>query len=128
MTWPGWGDVLPTLALLLGLAASVAGVCWALVRLFLPVAAKAAQDAADALYERLRDNDFKHVEDRVAIGLEAVNKRLDGIDGRLDRMEDRTGKRLGRMEAVLEDVRRNVAVLAAGVGVRGQTSDGPESG
>ena len=85
MTWPGWSDILPTVALLVGLAGSVAGVCWVLLRLFQPFAERAADD----LYERLKGNDFKHVDD----GLKAVGDRIDRVQkdfgGRLDRMDKR---------------------------------------
>ena len=97
MTWPDWGDVLPTLALLVGLAGSVAGAFWALLRMFQPVAERAARDAVDTLYERLRANDFKHVED----GLKALGDRIDrmreDVGERLDRADKRLGDRLDRM-------------------------------
>ena len=102
MTWPTFSDVLPILTLL----AAIAGFVWTLGRIFRPW-------MAEALYERLKNNDFKHVEDRVGAGLEGVSKRLDGIDGRLDRMEARAREERGEMRSALEDVRRNVAVLAA---------------
>ena len=69
MTWPGWGDLLPSMTLV----ATIAGLLWAVVRLLVrPVAENAASEAekraakatratVDALYERLRANDFRHV-------------------------------------------------------------------
>jgi len=89
MTWPAWGDVLPALALLVGLAGSIAGAFWALMRRFQPVADRAARDAVDGLYDRLKANDFKHVED----GLRALGDRIDRMredfGGRLDRSDNR---------------------------------------
>ena len=97
MTWPDWGDVLPTLALLVGLAGSVAGAFWALLRMFQPVAERAARDATDTLYERLKANDFKHVEH----GLKALGDRIDrmreDVGGRLDRADKRLADQLDRM-------------------------------
>ena len=109
MTWPTFGDVLPILTVL----AAVAAFVWTLGRIFRPWMGEEARKANEALYERLKNNDFKHVEDRVAVGLEGVNKRLDGIDGRLDRMEVRAQEERNEMRPALEEVRRNVAVLAA---------------
>ncbi len=91
MTWPDWGDVFPTLALLVGMAGSVAGAFWALLRMFQPVAERAARDAVDSLYARLKANDFKHVED----GLRAIGDRL-------DRMREEVGGRLDRADKRLE--------------------------
>jgi len=97
MTWPAWGDVLPALALLVGLAGSIAGAFWALMRMFQPVADRAARDAVDGLYDRLKANDFKHVED----GLRALGDRIDRMredfGGRLDRSDNRLKDGLDRM-------------------------------
>lgn len=61
---------------------------------------------APSLYERLRANDFKHVEDGIGDGLAVVNTRLDGIDSRLDRMDSRARDERAAMEArILEAVR-----------------------
>ena len=55
MTWPGWGDILPSVTLVVGLAGSVAGLCWALVRLLVqPVAEKAASEAEKRSAEATR--------------------------------------------------------------------------
>ena len=71
MTWPGWGDILPSVMLL----ATIAALLWAVVRLLVqPVAERAASEAekrsaastrlaVDGLYDRLKGNDFRHVED-----------------------------------------------------------------
>ena len=102
MTWPTFGDVLPILTLL----AAVAGFVWTLGRIFRPWMGEEARKANDALYQRLKNNDFKHVEDRVALGLEGINERL-------DRMEARAREDRSEVRTALEEVRRNVAVLAA---------------
>ena len=97
MNWPDWGDVLPTLALLIGMAGSVVAAFWALLRMFQPVAERAARDAMDTLYERLKANDFRHVED----GLKAFGDRIDrmreDIGGRLDRWDKRLEGGFDRM-------------------------------
>ena len=116
MTWPGWGDILPSVTLV----ATIAALLWAVVRLLIrPVAKQAANEAerrsaettrqaVDGLYERLKNNDFSHVED----GLKAVGDRLDrarqerkDIETRIredrEAMEARLGGRIERMEARL---------------------------
>ena len=113
MNWPDWGDVLPTLALLIGMAGSVVGAFWALLRMFQPVAERAARDAVDSLYERLKANDFRRVED----GLKALGDRIDRmgedicgrldrwdkrLEGRIDRMGENIGERLDRWDKRLE--------------------------
>ena len=64
------------------------------------------RDGNEVLYERLKANDFKHVEDRIGDGLAGVNTRLDGLDSRLDRMDSRARDDRAAMEArILEAVR-----------------------
>ena len=64
----------------------------------------------DDLYERLKSNDFKHVEDA-----------MNAIGDRIDRMDVRTEARLKRMETrILEAVRGRPDALAQ------PTSPGPE--
>ena len=58
----------------------------------------------ETLYEQLESNDFREVED----GMKAIRERMDRMDGRLrEAREERRG-----IAAVVEDVRRTVAVLA----------------
>lgn len=122
MTWPGWGDLLPSMTLV----ATIAGLLWAVVRLLVrPVAEKAASEAekraakatratVDALYERLKANDFRHVEE----GLKALGDRIDGVGrdfgGRLDRTDKRIagvredfGGRFDRMDKRIAGVRKD---------------------
>ncbi len=101
MTWPGWGDILPSIAMLTGFGGSVAGVCWALMRLLRPLAENVARDASDNLYERLKKNDFRHMEDSLQALGERLDGRMDGLDGRVDGLDGRMDgldKRLDRME------------------------------
>lgn len=109
MTWPGWGDILPSMTLV----ATIAGLLWAVVRLLVrPVAGKAAtetekraakstQATVDGLYERLKANDFRHVEE----GLKALGDRIEGVredfGGRIDGVREDFG---GRMDGVREDL------------------------
>ena len=97
MTWPEWGDVLPTLALLVGVAGSVAGAFWVLLRMFQPVAERAARDAVDSLYDRLKTNDFKHVEDGLKTLGDRIDRMREDIGGRLDRADQRLESGLDRM-------------------------------
>ena len=126
MTWPGWGDILPSVALLVGLAGSVAGLCWALVRLLVrPVAEKAASEAekrsaeatrlaVDGLYQRLKENDFRHVED----GLKALEDRIDearkDFGQRLEGVETQLGARLDRARQDRKDMEGRLMAAIVG--------------
>lgn len=102
MSWPGWGDILPTVTLV----STIAGLLWVVVRLVVvPVvdravsevekrAAETTRVAVDGLYERLKANDFRHVDE----GFSALGARMDRMDRRMDRMD-------GRIEGVRKDVR-----------------------
>lgn len=72
----GWDDVLQWLALIAGVAASLAGVAWGLESIFRPWMRNEVRDGIEALYERVRANDFKHVEDRIGHGLAGVRQAL----------------------------------------------------
>ena len=126
MTWPGWTDVLPLLTVI----AALLGAAWAWARLSDRTVSRAvekagkestdaARQATDDLYERLRTNDFQHVEAEIESGLKAVGERLDRVEahGREDRkaMEARIADRMGRMEGRL---------LAA---IQGRAPEAPES-
>lgn len=111
MNWPGWGDVLPMLAVI----GALIGAAWSWAKLSDRTvsravekagreAEKAAEASADRLYERLRGTDFRHVEE----GMKAIEDRVGRMDGRLrDALAEVRG-----IGAVVEDVRRTVAVLA----------------
>jgi len=138
MTWPGWGDILPSIAMLAGFGGSVAGVCWALMRLFRPLAENVARDACDNLYERLKKNDFRHMEDSLqALGdrldarmggldgrtdgldqrMDGLDGRMDGLDKRMDRMEKRIGERFDRARQDRKEM--EARLMEAIVGHRG---------
>ena len=114
MDWLAWSDVARLLAAVAGvLAAAVAGL-WTLGRMFRPWMRDAAREAAESLYVRLKENDFKLVEDRIDEGLRDVSDRLERVEGRAqaDRAALRKdfGDQLGRMEArILEAVRERGA-------------------
>lgn len=117
--WPGWGDVLPLLAAAVGFAAVLAGLLWTAGRIFRPWMRDAARAEADRLADKLATNDFPHVEARIKRAADGIGERLDGLDGRLDRMDGRMETALAEarkerrdLAAVLEEVRRTVAVLA----------------
>ena len=106
MTWPGWTDVLPLLAALLAAVVALVGGLAAMARMARPWMREAAKEATEALYDRLKSNDFKHLEDRIGEGLRNVSDRLDRA--REDRAAQRKdfGDRLERTEArILEAVR-----------------------
>ena len=106
MTWPGWSDVLPLLAALLAAVAALVGGLAALARLARPWMREAAKGATEALYERLKSNDFKHLEDRIGDGLQSVNERLDRVESRISERLDRARADRQAMEArILEAVR-----------------------
>ena len=71
----------------------------------------AAQDAADGLYERLKNNDFRHIED----GVKALGDRIERVDARRREdtaaMEARIGDRIDRMGGRIE--RMEARLLAA---------------
>ena len=124
MMWPGWGDILPSIAMLTGFGGSVAGVCWALMRLFRPLAENVARDACDNLYERLKKNDFRHMEDSLQAIEERLDARMDGLDGRMDGLDkrmDRMEKRIGeRFDRARQDRKEMEArLMEAIVGHRG---------
>ena len=54
--------------------------------------ARAARAAADDLYDRLKENDFKHLEDR-----------LSQLDNRVGRVEERLTDRMDRVEKRLSN-------------------------
>ena len=107
-----WTEVLRWLALAAGIAASLAGLAWTLGRIFRPWMRNEVRAGNDALYERLKNNDFRHVEDamtKLAERIERVDVRRredraameTRIGERLERMETRIGDRFDRMEAHL---------------------------
>ncbi len=119
MTWPGWGDVLPVLAMVGGVVGSVLGAVWTLARMGDRLVSRAVKEgsgeaakATEALYERLKANDFKHVEAKIDSGLNDVSERMGRVEttARADRqdMEARLGKRLDRVEATVRADRRDM--------------------
>ena len=112
MTWP---DVLRWLALIVGGAASLAGLAWTLGPIFRPWMREAAREAADGLYERLRGNDFRHVEDAMKV----LGDRIERVDAgvREDRaaMEARIGDRIERVDA---GAREDRAAMEARIGAQ----------
>lgn len=93
-----WTEVLRWLTLAVGIAASIAGLAWTLGRIFRPWMRNEVRAGNDALYERLKNNDFRHVEDAMT----KLGERIERVDGRRREdgaaMEDRIGERLERME------------------------------
>ena len=127
MTWPGWGDILPSVTML----ATIAALLWAVVRLLVrPVAERAASEAekrsaastriaVDELYERLKGNDFRHVED----GLKGLGDRIDEarkeFGQRLDGVETQLGARLDRARQDRKDMEGRLIAAIAGKPLEG---------
>lgn len=107
-----WGDVGRLLANL----GIVAAFLWAVARMvFLPMARNAANEAAERLYERLKSNDFRHVEEGMkALADRLTETRID-LGGRMERMDARLAEARAEWRgigAAIEEVRHTVAVLA----------------
>ena len=121
MTWPGWGDILPSIAMLTGFGGSVAGVCWALMRLFRPLAENVARDACDNLYERLKKNDFRHMEDSLRAVEERLDARMDGLDGRMDGLDGRMDgldKRMDGLDKRMDGLDKRMDRMETRIGER----------
>lgn len=122
ITWP---EVLRWLALAVGIAASIAGLAWTLGRIFRPWMRNEVRAGNDALYERLKNNDFRHVEERIDATVARIDRGLQDMGDRIERVEgrrredtaalearigerfDRMGGRMERMEArILAAVRK----------------------
>lgn len=112
MTWP---EVFRWLALVAGTAASIAGLAWTLGRIFRPWMRDAAQDAADGLYERLKNNDFRHVEDRIDSTVAMIDRGLRDVGDRIERVEARHREAAAEMEARL---RGDAVAMEARIGER----------
>ena len=118
MTWPGWGEVLPLVVGAVTLFAVLVGGMRALTRTVAEQASAAARDAAkeasDSLYERLKNNDFRHVEERIEGTVARIDRGLaearadrEAMETRIRERFDRMGGRMERMEArILAAVQR----------------------
>lgn len=106
MNWPGWSDILPAVTLALGLAGSVVGMFYVLMQLFRPAAQTAAREATDRLYDRLKSNDFDHLEEELKGLGGRLDARIDGVearlDSRIDGLEARLDSRIDGLEARLD--------------------------
>ncbi len=114
MTWPGWGEVLPLVVGAVTLFAVLVGGMRALTRTVAEQASAAAMDAAkkatDSLYERLKNNDFRHVEDRIERVEDRIGERLDRARQDRKDMEARRREDMAAMEArILAAVQRRPA-------------------
>ncbi|MDE0382827.1 MAG: hypothetical protein OXI22_03000 [Defluviicoccus sp.] len=109
-----WTEVLRWLALAVGIAASIAGLAWTLGRIFRPWMRNEVRAGNDALYERLKNNDFRHVEERI----ERVDARMQED---VKAMEARIGERLDRARQDRRDM--EARILAAVQRWRSDTDD-----
>ncbi|MCY3786172.1 MAG: hypothetical protein OXG47_05530 [bacterium] len=120
-----WTEVLRWLALAVGIAASIAGLAWSLGRIFRPWMRNEVRAGNDALYERLKNNDFRHVEERIervdARMQEDVKAMEDRLRGDAVAMEARIGERLDRARQDRRDM--EARILAAVQRQRSDTDD-----
>ncbi|MCY3786173.1 MAG: hypothetical protein OXG47_05535 [bacterium] len=120
MTWPGWGEVLPLVVGAVTLFAVLVGGMRALTRTVAEQAAAAAREAAkeatDSLYEKLRTNDFRHVEERI----ERVDVRMQED---VKAMEARIGERLDRARQDRRDMEARILAAVE----RRPAADSPEA-
>jgi len=120
-----WTEVLRWLALAVGIAASIAGLAWSLGRIFRPWMRNEVRAGNDALYERLKNNDFRHVEERIervdARMQEDVKAMEDRLRGDAVAMEARIGERLDRARQDRRDM--EARILAAVQRQRPDTDD-----
>ena len=116
-----WTEVLRWLALAAGIAASIAGLAWTLGRIFRPWMRNEVRAGNDALYERLKNNDFKHVEDRVDDTVAKIDRGLQDVGARIERVEARIGERLDRARQDRRDM--EARILAAVQRQRAGTDD-----
>ena len=127
MTWAGWGDILPTLTLV----AVIAGLLSTAVRLLVrPVAENAAaaekrareatRVAVDGLYDRLKGNDFRHVDQGLAnLGnrIEAVREDFGGcLDRRIGEVRQDVGNRFDRARQHRKDMEERLMAAIEGRG------------
>ena len=115
MTWPGWGEVLPLVVGAVTLFAVLVGGLRALTRTVAEQASAAARDAAkeatDTLCERLKNNDFRHVEERIDDTVAKIDRGLQDVGARIERVEARIGERLDRAREDRKDM--EARILAA---------------
>lgn len=120
MTWP---EVLRWVTLIVSPLAALVGAAWTLGRIFRPWVANVARTEANSLYDRLRENDFMHVERRLA-GIDSRLDRMDrratedraDFDSRLDRMEERIGARFDGVDSRLDRMEGRILAALAGRG------------
>ena len=134
MTWPGWGEVLPLVVGAVTLFAVLVGGMRALTRTVAEQASAAARDAAkeatDSLYERLKNNDFRHVEDRIDDTVARIDRGLQDVGARIERVEARIGERLDRIGERLDRAhqdRRDMEARILAAVRRSDNADGPEA-
>lgn len=135
MTWPGWEEVLPLVVGAVTLFAVLVGGMRALTRIVAEQASAAARDAAkeatDSLYERLKNNDFRHVEERIEGTVARIDRGLaearadrEAMETRLNERMDRVEVRIGeRFDRARQDRKDMEARILAAVQQRPDTTD-----
>ena len=122
-----WPEVLRWLALAAGIAASLAGLAWTLGRIFRPWMRNEVRAGNDALYERLKNNDFRHIEERIDRGLQDMGNRIKRVDARMREdvkdMEARIGERFDRARQDRKDMEARILAAVE----RRPDADGPEA-
>lgn len=102
-SWPTWGDLLPFLTALVGVLGTTGGLLWICIRVVEKLVRGALEEcklhpselttrAMEDLYDRMKANDFKHLEDRFQIldhRFTAIDDRFATVDDRLATIDDR---------------------------------------
>ncbi|MDE2653392.1 MAG: hypothetical protein OXI71_06185 [Gemmatimonadota bacterium] len=76
--------------------------------------ARAARAAVDALYDRLKDNDFKHIEVRLEQMDDRIGRVEERMTARIDRVETRLDGTIGRLSHRMEEGFRELKALIQG--------------
>ena len=135
--WPEWGDVLPTLAMV----ATLVGAFWTAARISDRTVSRAVEkagrqndrairEAIEALYDKLKANDFRHMEaglahvrgdvTQLATGLTEVGSEVGQLRTGLVEVKSE----VGQLRTGLADVRGEVAKLRTGLAdVRGEFAE-----
>ncbi len=76
--------------------------------------ARAARAAVDDLYDRLKDNDFKHIEARLEQMDDRIGRVEERMTARIDRVETRLDGTIGRLSDRMEEGFKELKALIQG--------------
>ena len=105
--WPEWGEILPFLVTMVaGVACFFASLRWYVV----PIARSESHRAVESLHQKLRDNDFAHIDQKLDL------TRAD-LTTRMDRMDARHAKDIGELKTDVKVLTDDVGELKTDVRV-----------